>query len=66
MPQAIDDDPSAFKIVKQRLPFQRRSGDMVDLIWDAAPPFAEQFVAFHRVMMAGAVAERSVLLGAKY
>jgi len=52
VPQAVNDNSSALKVLKQGLPFRRRGGHMINLIRDAASPLAKFTVAFHQVILA--------------
>jgi hypothetical protein len=52
VPQAVNDNSPALKVLKQGLPFRRRGGHVINLIWDAAAPFAKFTVAFHRAILA--------------
>ena len=53
VPQAVNDNSPALKVLKQGLPFRRRGGDVVNLIWDAESPFAKILVAIHLEILAG-------------
>jgi len=52
VPQAVNDNSSALKVLKQGLPFRRRGGYVINLIRHAASPLAKFTVAFHQVILA--------------
>ena len=53
VPQAVNDNSPALKVLKQGLPFRRRGGHVINLIRNAASPFAKIAVAFHWVILVG-------------
>jgi hypothetical protein len=53
VPQAVNDNSSASKVLKYGLPFRSRGGHVINLIRDAASPFAKFTVAFHQAILEG-------------
>jgi len=51
VPQAVNDNSSALKVLKQGLPFRRRGGYVINLIRDAASPFAKFTVSLHQTIL---------------
>ena len=66
VPETVDDNSSASKVLKYGLPFRRRGGYVISLIWDAASPFAKFTVAFHRAILAEWDCIFAVNYGANY
>jgi len=52
VPQAVNDNSSALKVLKQGAPFRRRGGYVINLIRDAASTLSKFTVAFHQAILA--------------